>query len=144
LTLEQRSGRHGEEIARQLADAGIRVKVVTRPWTEMFARLTRRESPLYYGGLAASTADASDIFDSAVHSQKNGYGATNFASYASPEIDRLIEESGGEMTPDVRRGLLQRCMVVLTKDLVLIPLYVPYDVYAIRKGIAWEPPRDRT
>jgi peptide/nickel transport system substrate-binding protein len=143
LTMEQRRGREGDEIARELGEAGIRVKVVTRDWTEMYDRLRRREVAFYHGGLGAPTADASDIFDSAVHTRGDGYGGTNFTYYSNAEIDRLVAESGASMQPDRRRGLLQNCMRLLMQDLTLLPLYVPYDAYGIRNDVDFEPRPDR-
>jgi peptide/nickel transport system substrate-binding protein len=143
LTLEQRRGREGEEIARELGEAGIRLRLVTREWSEMYERLRRREVAFYHGGLGAPTADASDIFDSAVHTQEGGYGGTNFTYYSNPELDRLIAESGATMQPDRRRGLLQSCMRLLMQDLVLLPLYVRYDIYGIRNDVEFEPRADR-
>jgi peptide/nickel transport system substrate-binding protein len=143
LTLEQRADRHGEEIARQLGEAGITVRVVTRPWSEMFARLRGFAVGFYYGGVAAVTADASDIFDSFAHTRAGGYGSSNYASYSNAELDRLIEESGAAMQPDRRRGILQMCMHLLMQDLRFVPLYVRYDEYGIDKRLEWEPRVDR-
>lgn len=143
VTLEMREGRNAEELARQLAEVGIKVRIVTRPWTEMYARLSRREVPFYYGGLASVTADASDIFDSAVHSVEHGYGATNQAGTSNARLDRLIEESGATMQPEARRTLLQSCMRLVMEDLYLLPLYVQHDIYAQAKSVVWEPRLDR-
>jgi peptide/nickel transport system substrate-binding protein len=143
VTLETRAGRDPTEIARQLEEAGFKVKLEVRPWPELYGRLSRGEVPFYYGGVAAVTADASDVFDSHVHTRAGGYGNTNYARYSSPEVDRLIEESGTAMQPDVRRGLLQHCMRRLAEDLVFLPLVIREDLYGIRPGVAWEPRPDR-
>jgi peptide/nickel transport system substrate-binding protein len=144
LVLEQRADRHGDAIARQLADAGIRVRVVTRPWSEMFARLRTYSVPFYYGGLAAVTADASDVFDASAHTRVNGYGATNYGAYSNPELDRLIEASGATMQQERRRGILQGCMRVLMQDVRMIPLYVRYDAYGIDERLGFAPRIDRS
>lgn len=142
-TLEFRIGRDGSEIARQLGEIGLRVKPQAQPWSELFARLSRREVDFYYGGVTAVTADASDVLDSFVHSRTKGYGMTNYSGYSSPELDLLIEESGATLVMAQRRGLLQKCMRLLTEDFYLLPLVIPYDLYGMNKQIDWQPRLDR-
>jgi peptide/nickel transport system substrate-binding protein len=110
----------------------------------MFARLRTYSVPFYYGGLAAVTADASDVFDASAHTRVNGYGATNYGAYSNPELDRLIEASGATMQQERRRGILQGCMRVLMQDVRMIPLYVRYDAYGIDERLGFEPRIDRS
>lgn len=145
LTMEFRDGRRGEEIARQLGEAGIRVTLRSGPWNEVFARLRAGQIPFYFGGISAPTADASDVLDSFLHTREveHGYGATNYNGYSNPVLDELIEASAASRDMAARRGLLQRAMRIPTEDLYHVPLFVPYDLYGMRTDVVWEPRLDR-
>jgi ABC-type transport system substrate-binding protein len=142
--LEMREGRRAGEIVRQLAEVGIRLRPVERPWPQMYARLQRREVPIYLGGVVAVSADASDVFDSKIHSRSPaaGYGDTNYNHYANPRVDALIESSATTMDMLQRRQLLQSVMRGVMADLPIIPIFVPYELYGVRRELRWEPRRD--
>jgi peptide/nickel transport system substrate-binding protein len=144
LELEFRSGRRAEELRRQLAEAGIRLRLVERPWGELFPRLMRHQVDFYLGSILAPSADASDIFDALVHSRDAalGYGDSNFADYHNAALDALIHESGTTLDMLTRRAKLERCMHLLMEDLTFIPLYVPFTVWGVRDDVVWEPRRD--
>jgi peptide/nickel transport system substrate-binding protein len=144
LDLEFRKGRQAREIQSQLAEAGIRVRLLEQPWSELFPRLLAHRVSFYLGGLLAPSADASDLFDAMVHSRDAalGYGDGNFADYRNAALDTLIEESGSTLDMLTRRGQLERCMHLLMDDLAFIPLYVPWAAYGVRRDIDWQPRRD--
>lgn len=145
VTLDFRTGRRGEDLQRQLGELGLRVSLRSAPFPDLFPRLNRGEVPFYYGGVAAPTADASDILDSFAHTLEpaRGYGITNFNRYSNPRLDALIEQSAAVLELRERRALLQRCVGMLTADLYAIPLVVLNDVYGIRHAIAWQPRLDK-
>ena len=144
LTLEYREDRTCDEIRRQLAEAGIALTLQPRPWGEVLGRLRSGEVQLYYGAYVADTGDAGDILDSAVHTADAaaGLGVDNHSGYSSPEVDRLLSEARTAPTPVDRRQALQRAMERVMADLPMVPLVVPYDLYAARRGIAWTPRLD--
>lgn len=141
LALEYRDGRDGTEIARALAAAGIRVRLAQARWSELYTRLVAREIGFYYGGVVASTADASDVLDSFLHSfdPVSGYGATNLGNYANPELDRLVEQASTVRDLSARRALLQAALRLATADRFVLPLIVPVDLYGLRRDLHWEP-----
>ncbi|HVS02479.1 MAG TPA: ABC transporter substrate-binding protein, partial [Thermoanaerobaculia bacterium] len=144
VDLEFRASRDPGSLVEQLGEAGIRVRTVARPWEEMYRRLTGNQVDFYLGGLLAISADASDLFDSKVHSRDSarGYGDTNHTGYANAALDALIESSGATLNMLERRQLMQRSMQLLMEDLPLVPLYVPFDLYAVRDGVEWTPRLD--
>lgn len=143
VTLEYREGRNGAEIARQLEAIGVRVKLSRRPFSELFASLSRQQIPFYYGGVTAVTADASDVLDSFAHSRSGGYGSSNSSGFSDPELDRLIEESGATLVTSQRRNLLQKALRRVAENLNLIPLAIAYDLYGVRRDLSWTPRVDR-
>jgi len=144
LDLEFRPGREPGEIRRQLAKAGIRLRLVERPWTELYPRLLAHRVDFYLGGILAPSADASDLFDAMVHSRDaaRGYGDANFGDYSNAALDALIDESGSTLDMLARRAQLERCMHLLMEDDALIPLYVPWNLFGVRDDVEWQPRRD--
>ena len=143
LTLEYREGRHGDEVRRQLAAAGIALTLQPRPWGEVLGRVRSGKTELYYGAFVADTGDAGDILDSAVHTpDREGLGVDNHSGYSSPEVDRLLYEARNALTLPDRQQALQRAMERVMADLPMVPLVVPYDIYVLRRGIAWAPRLD--
>ncbi|HEV8629736.1 MAG TPA: ABC transporter substrate-binding protein [Thermoanaerobaculia bacterium] len=142
--LEFREGRSADVLIRQLAEVGIRLRPVPRPWPEMYRRLQEGKVPVYFGGVLAGSADASDVFDSKVHSRdpEHGYGDSNWTGFSDPELDRLIEGSATTMDMLQRRAQLQAVMRRLMEDLPLVPLDNPYTLFGVCNGLRWEPRRD--
>jgi ABC-type transport system substrate-binding protein len=144
LVLELRPSRRAEGIRAQLAEVGIRVEPISRPWDELYHRLRSGEVDFYYGGFASASGDASDVFDVKLHSPdpERGYGETNFIGYSSPKLDRLIEASGESLDPNLRRRHLEAAMRELMSDLPLVPLYVAHSLFGVREDVEWEPGAD--
>ena len=141
--LEYRSSRNATAIARQLAEAGIRVALRPRPWAELYPRLEKRQVGFYYGAFLAASADASDLFDSKAHTRtSDGYGDSNFNLYSNPELDRLIESSGRTLDMRMRREILERSMDLLMQDLPLVPLFSAFQIHGVCGAVALRPRAD--
>jgi peptide/nickel transport system substrate-binding protein len=142
LDLYTRTGRHaeGEAVRRQLLAAGIRLRLIERTWADLFPHLLAGEVDFYLGGWFCLSGDASDFFDSMVHSRTGspGYGASNFNHYANPALDAMVEQSGSTLDLLTRRAQLQSCMRLLMDDLAFIPLYSPAVVFGARHDIEWQ------
>jgi peptide/nickel transport system substrate-binding protein len=144
VELEFREGRNADVLAAQLLEAGIRVHPMAQPWSEIYQRLQEGKVPFYMGGVLAGSADASDVFDSKVHSRdpEHGYGDTNWGGFSDPELDRMIEGSATTMDMLERRAQLQAVMRRVMEDLPIIPLDNPYTLFGVRDDVQWEPRRD--
>jgi peptide/nickel transport system substrate-binding protein len=146
LECQFRPGRRSEveALRQQLLGAGIRLRPRERPWNELFPSLLAGDVSFYFGAWFCLSGDASDLFDAMVHSpvSRRGYGASNFAHYADPAVDALIEQSASTLDLLTRRAQLQRCMRVLMDDLTFIPLYSQSVVFGARDDLEWQPRRD--
>jgi peptide/nickel transport system substrate-binding protein len=146
LDLYTRAGRHSDaaELQRQLLAAGIRLHVIEQPWASLFPHLLAGDVNFYLGGWFCLSGDASDFFDSMVHSRGSspGYGASNFNHYDNPQLDALIEQSGSTLDLPTRRTQLEGCMRALMDDLTFIPLYSPLVFYGARTDLDWQLRRD--
>ncbi len=144
VDLEYRRGRRLEPVQRQLAAAGIRVRLVPRSWEELNARAEEGSSSFQYAVLVSESADASDVLDGMAHTSEpaRGWGTGNVSGYANPELDALIEASGLVAKPRQRLETLQRCLRLLDRDLPFIPLFVPHEIYGVRSDLVFEPRLD--
>jgi peptide/nickel transport system substrate-binding protein len=144
VDLFYRKGRRLEPIRQQLAEAGIRARLVPLSWDELNDRVEAGTANLHYAVLVTETADASDVLDSMAHTPEpaRGWGTANVSSYSNRELDGLIEESGVEASPRDRRERLQRCLRLLTRDLPFIPLFVPHEMYGVSDDLVFKPRLD--
>lgn len=131
------------EVVRQMGALGVRLEPIELPFASFNARWARGDAPLALFGWGAGTGDASDFFDALVHSPMSGFGRSNYFGYASPEMDRLIEQSDRTLDPATRLEALTKAQELLRQDLPFLPLALRFDLYALRKGLAWTPRPDR-
>jgi peptide/nickel transport system substrate-binding protein len=131
-------------IRAQLARAGIPVETVARPWKDLYPRLVAKQATLYFAGESCSTGDASDVLDAALHSRDaaRGYGESNFTGYASPQMDRIVEESAQTLNTARRRALLQEALDLAAQDVPLVPLWQRELVFGTRAGVTWQARQD--
>lgn len=144
LTLEFREGQRSlEPLRRQLADVGVTLALVGRPWSEMYPRLQSGAVPFYLGGWVCTAGDASDFLDMKAHSYDpgRGYGVSNSNRYSNRELDALIEQAG-TMRMEARLEVLERALRTIAGDHVFLPLYTPSDLYGAREELRWTPRQD--
>jgi peptide/nickel transport system substrate-binding protein len=144
VAVELRAGQEIEALRAQLGEAGIRVRPEPRAWSELYPRLLAGKVNFYYGTWQCSSGDASDLFDTKVHSRDraHGYGDSNSNDYSNPALDRLIESSGAILNMSERRDVLERAMRMLDADLPLVPLAIPYNLLGVRQLLPWAPRLD--
>jgi peptide/nickel transport system substrate-binding protein len=140
VELEFREGRDAAPIQAQLGAVGIRVTLRPRPWGQLVARLQAGETAFYYGAYAAETGDAGDVLRGVLGGEP--YGGGRWLGYSSEELDRLLTAADRAQSVAARRALLQGAMAVALRDLPLVPLIIPEDLYGIRSNIDWTPRPD--
>ncbi|HSD27316.1 MAG TPA: hypothetical protein VLL75_08425, partial [Vicinamibacteria bacterium] len=140
LELEHRLDRRVEPIARQLAEAGIRVRPVARHWHALLDRLEKGQVKLALFGLVSDSGESSDVLLSTLHtrSPERGLGESNDRGYSNPTLDTLIETAWRTPRLPARQRLLQKCMWVAMQDLSLVPVVERYLVVGAREDLIWE------
>lgn len=138
VALELRDDLRADSIAAQLADAGLRVTLKPARADALLKRLASGEARFAYLTLLCDSGDASDTFESALHSRARGFGASNYAGYGNRALDELIETSAGTRQLGERRRLLQQCTRLAMKDLPMIPLFERDWSFAFREDVRWE------
>ena len=127
-----------EYLQKQLREAGFLVKANAISPEELLRRIKNNESQLFVVGWQAENGDAGDFLDAFIHSE----GEFNNNRYKNDEVDELIEKSRQELDPEKRLELLQNIMELIDKDLIGIPLFECSRLYAVKKGVKWEPRLD--
>ena len=144
LTLEVRKGRPLEPLVEQLAEAGIRLQIQSRPWDETYALLLAKQVPFYFGSWVCTSGDAGDVLDRKLHSrdQERGYGDANHASYSNPELDLLIQGTNTMLDLEERQRRLQEALETAGADLVYVPIFSKNEIYGMRSDLKWVPRQD--
>ncbi len=127
-----------EYLNDKFAKAGFKVNAVPQDPQTLLDLITANKSQLYLIGWRAADGDAGSFFDAFIHSE----GVFNAGRYKNPAIDDLIEQSRVEMQPKKRLTILQQIGAMLDKDLIGIPLFETSRLYAVKKGVDWDPRLD--
>lgn len=133
-----------KQVQQYLQAIGIRVTLVILPDDQFFKALRAGQASFILSRMGATVGDASDIFESAIHTPdaQRHYGSLNYLAYSNPRVDQLTELAAGTQVTDTRQTQLQNIMELVMEDLPWIPLYVDQDVYALDKRFSWKPRLD--
>ena len=131
-------------VVGQLSAVGVRANLHVYSDRDFSNLAVPGAKTLILDRFGCTTGDISDILDNVVHSADAArhFGIFNLVGYANPEIDRLIEESAAITNTNARRSALQKIVGRVMADLVLIPLYVDEDDYALDRSLDWRPRND--
>jgi peptide/nickel transport system substrate-binding protein len=129
------------EVARQLATAGIRVKINALDKRDFYLLIDSGRSPFHLLGYACEAGDAGDALDQIVHSPVGeSLGSFNSGGLRDVELDRLIDAANGTASTLDRTRLLQEALRRLADLHVYIPLAIPDEVSVVSRHVAWNPP----
>ncbi len=143
LVVSNRVEAMGRELARQLAEIGITLELQVLSQDEFYASTLRRDMPMTIDSYVAATGDAANVLEAELHSRRSGLGTFTVAAYANPKLDELIERSGAILDPKPRNDVLQEALRVAADDIPVVPLAVRPDLYALRRGLRWDPRHPR-
>lgn len=127
-----------EYLVNQLRMAGFSVKENASQPEGLLEKISRNESQLFLIGWRAEDGDAGGFYDAFIHSK----APFNAGRYKNLEVDKLIEASRTEMEPQKRLALLKEIGLKIYEDLIGLPLFETSRIYALKKGIIWEPRLD--
>ncbi len=113
-------------VVRDLAQVGIHVTPILAGYAEASQAVRSGEVDLYLTGWACNTADASDFFSTMIHSRDaaRGLGQENYAGFADPEVDRLLDRAERELVVERRLQLLQEAQRRTLEQLPILPLTI--------------------
>jgi peptide/nickel transport system substrate-binding protein len=123
-----------EAIVAQLKEVGVKVELVVNEWTDFMSRLGDRKTNamhlLSWGGFSS--------FDAITYLKPLFFTGEKYAFYSSSETDRMIMEAEGEVSPEKRKGTLQRTMSTLHTQCPMIFLHVQSNAYGVSRACTWE------
>jgi peptide/nickel transport system substrate-binding protein len=125
-------------LAKQLLSAGFLVSANAVSPEDLLTNIKENKSQMFIIGWQAENGDAGDFLDAFIHSE----GDFNNGRYKNAFVDKLIEKSRVELDPSIRLKTLQQIMELIDKDLIGIPLFESSRLYAVKKGVTWEPRLD--
>ena len=130
-----------DEIARQLAQVGIRVRATAMDKGAFFALAASGGTRMHLMGWSCETGDAGDVLDSVAHSKdETALGADNDMDLADPELDRFIDAANASTSIPERSQRLKEAMARLHALRVYLPLYVQPESAALSSRVIWSPP----
>jgi peptide/nickel transport system substrate-binding protein len=130
-----------QAVAPMLTRIGIETKVVSQPWATF---ITQASTPNYAFsailiGNSATTGEASFPLRAQVATvdAAKGMGASNRSRYSNPKVDELLGRAMTTVDDAKREALLQETAEVAMADQALVPLFYQDNIYALRKGLAY-------
>ena len=127
-------------IAQMFTRIGVTTKVEVMPWSVYATRSSRGEFSATFFGWGAATGEASSPLRSLVATvdPARGLGASNRGRYSSPAFDAALAEAMRAIDDPRREDLLRRATRLAVADAAILPLYYQVNVWALRRGLAYE------
>lgn len=130
----------GRFFLERLRRIGLKAEVKFHQPAELEALIAEGKSDLFFFGWRFTLGDASGLLESVMHSREGPYGNFNGMGYKNEKVDQLIEESEKLLKPLERLSKLREAMKILVdRDIVGIPLFIPEALYAKKKGLLFTP-----
>jgi peptide/nickel transport system substrate-binding protein len=131
------------EVARQLAEIGVRVAVNAIDKVEFFRLIGSGRSGFHLLGWSCESGEAGDVLDAAFRSPAEGFSdSDNSLGLRDAVLDRLIDRSNASITVEERSALLQQAVAHIARLHVALPLVLQAEAVAMKRSIRWELPRN--
>jgi peptide/nickel transport system substrate-binding protein len=129
------------EIARQLAEVGVRARVNAVDKRKFFPLIEAGRSSLHLLGYACESGDAGDVLGALLHTATGGpLGSLNSLGLSDRSLDERIEAADAART-DTERARRLRLAVARAAELrVALPLLVQTEAVVLSRRLAWDPP----
>ena len=128
------SPRISQTIQANLAEAGVRVKLMQRDASSMREAARNGQTDLALKEWWADYADAEDFLYPLLYSKNRGAGG-NVSFYASPRFDALIDQAHREQDEGKRNALYTQADQIAFDDAPMIFLFFYKDLYAVQPWI---------
>ena len=132
-------------IGQMLSKGGIATKVETMPFAAYIGKASKKQLGFGLLGWGVGGAEPSGAMRALLASAdpEQGMGGYNWASYANPKFDSVLQEAINTVDDAKREKLLkQAANIALHQDYALIPLYNQVATWAVKKGITFVPRSD--
>jgi peptide/nickel transport system substrate-binding protein len=130
-------------LARDLGAIGIHVRPRPRAFPDFLDRMRAGLVTFYLSGALPTSGDAGLVYDYLLRTRQGSHGSLNGGRCSDPAVDALLEASAARLDAGDRADLLHRVAHVVEESAPVVPLAVPADLYAVRRGLAFAPRPDR-
>jgi peptide/nickel transport system substrate-binding protein len=140
FTLSTTAGNKSREVIEQALQSdwkkiGIDVKIENQPARVLFGD-TMRERKFTGGAMYAWMSSPRNIPKTTLHSsmiptEANNHAGQNYAGYANPKIDKIIDDLEIVCTPKENQKLWDELQGIYAEDLPALPLYYRVEAYFI-------------
>lgn len=122
------------EIARQLLELGVTVRLQAYEWNYYKKQLNQRELSFFRLGWEADYPDADNFLYSMFHSSK--IGVSNHCAYHNPLVDKLLDDSRAELrNEDKRMEYLQKAEKIIIDDAPCLWLFQKKSAKLVGKNV---------
>jgi peptide/nickel transport system substrate-binding protein len=128
------SPRLAQAIQANLAEAGIRAKIVQRDASSVREAARKGASDLYVKEWWADYPDAENFLYPLLYSKNKGPGG-NVSFYANPKFDALVDQAHREQDESKRNDLYKQADALQYNDAPMIYLFFYKDMYAVQPWI---------
>jgi len=112
----------GDYVVARLRDAGIKARVVRKPWAAFYDGIGRGEADLFFLSWYADCADPDNFLYVLFHRDNLGAAGNRFG-YDDPEVNKKLSLARIETDPALRKKLYAEVEAKLLSDLPCVPLY---------------------
>ncbi|MYZ47668.1 ABC transporter substrate-binding protein [Propylenella binzhouense] len=129
-----------QALAQSWSRIGVPTDVTIMPHPVFLQERNDRKLPIYLASWTNPAGRAEDLYLPILHSRdpKAGFGTLNMARYSNPKVDKLIEEGLTTMDDAKREALFVEAGRIAMDDAVMVPLWMPSEAVATRKGITYD------
>ncbi len=128
------SPRVAQTIQANLAEAGIRAKIVQRDASSMREAARKGQTDLALKEWWADYPDAENFLYPLLHSKNKGVGG-NVSFYSNPKFDALVDQAHREQDEAKRNSLYTQADQIQLNDAPMIYLFFYKDMYAVQPWI---------
>jgi peptide/nickel transport system substrate-binding protein len=129
------------ELARQLAEVGVRASVNALEKRDFFRLIEVGGSRMHLLGYSCESGDAGDMLGSLLHSSTGGaLGSLNSVGLSDPRLDDLIRDADRARTNAERARLLRLAVTRAAELRATLPLVVQTEAVALSRRLSWDPP----
>jgi len=127
-----------DSLSASLLWVGLKTEFEDYPWRVLYDRMEKQRSPAHIFGWNFPLADASDFFESCVHTRDPAehLGFQNSAGYSNAQVDRWIDGFSRESSTSRRLELIRKILTRLGRDRPYLPLYHRKHLLLVRKPFA--------
>jgi peptide/nickel transport system substrate-binding protein len=130
-------------VATYLQQVGIRCLLNVRSKAIHFGEIQNAETHFWFGSWREQSFDLAEAFFAHIMTRQPGrsQGGWNAGWYSNPEVDMLVEEANGSLSPEERASLLRQANRLAMEDIAVIPLYLQPDIWGMSANLLNLTPR---